>query len=324
MTTRRAFVAGGASLLAVGRARAQSRPYVMGYLGSGSAAANGPYQRAMLARLEELGYRERSNLVIARRFADGRLGRLPALAAELVALKPDLLFAGSTQATLAAVKATSTIPIVFVAVTDPEGLGIVKTLRRPGTNATGLSNQADEWQVKLVQLVKEAFPSASDVAVLYNPLNESEVRMLPALRQAGASLGLTLRPIEAPSPEGFVAAFKQLKARRPDVLYVVAGPLMHTHRERIVALVNEQRQPAVYGLPELVEAGGLMSYSFSLLEQHRVAAHVVSRILKGESPATLPVEQPTRFELVINLRTAKVQGISLPPGVLLRADRVIE
>jgi putative tryptophan/tyrosine transport system substrate-binding protein len=307
-----------------GRAGAQQRIYRIGYLSPLSVAASAPTRAAFFNRLEELGYRAEHNLVVDHRTADGRLDLLLGLAAELVALKPDILFAVGTQATLVASKATATIPIVFVAVTDPEGLGIVKSLRQPGGNATGLSNQADEQQLKLLQLVKEIFPAASDVAILYNPLNATEVRTLSALKQAAATLGLNLRVIEARAPRDFTPAFKLLKAKRPDVLYVMAGPLMFTERARIVALANSQHQAAVYGLDGFAEVGGLMSYSFSLTEQHRAAAAFIDKILKGASPAVLPVEQPTRFELVLNLRTAKALGMSFPAAVLVRADRVIE
>ncbi len=323
MISRRAILIAAASLAMTKRAGAQQRMYRMGYLGP-SSAADGANRAALFSRLEELGYRAGHNLVVEHRFADGRLERLPALAAELVALKPDILFAGGTQATLAASKATNTIPIVFVAVADPEGLGIVKNLRQPGTNATGLSNQADEFQIKLLQIVKDAFPAASDVAILYNPLNTPEVRQLPGLKRAGATLGLKLRVIEARTPRDFVPAFKLLKAKRPDVLYVIGGPLMFMERERVVALANGQHQAAVYGLPGFAEVGGLMSYSFNLIEQYRAAATFIDKILRGTNPAALPVEQPTRFELVLNLRTAKAQGINFPSVMLLRADRVIE
>lgn len=322
--TRRAILTAIGSLALVRNATAQPRTYRLAYLAGGSPVANSPYQRALVGRLEELGYREGQNLMIERRFADGRLERLPALAAALVQHKPDVLFATSTQATLAAVQATRTIPIVFAAVTDPEGLGIVKSLRQPGTNATGVSNQGDELQVKLLQLIREVFPSAMTVAVLHNPLNTSEVRIVAALKPAAATLALRLRPLEAASPESFEPAFQRLKAERPDVLYVLAGPLMFSQRERIVALANALRQPAVYGLREFVDAGGLMSYSFDLIEQHRIAAAVVVRILKGESPGAIPVEQPIRFELTLNRRAAQAQGVKFPEAVLLRADRVID
>ncbi len=324
MTSRRAILIGAASLIMTGRGGAQTRIYRIGYLGPSSAAATAPNRVAFSSGLEALGYRAGLNVAVEYRFAEGRLDRLPGLAAELVALKPDILFASGTQATLAASKATGTIPIVFVAVTDPNGLGIVKSLRQPGTNATGLSNQSHEFQLKLLQLVKDAFPDASDMAVLYNPLNVTEPRTLSALKQAGAKLGLNVRAIEAKAPGDFVPAFKLLKAKRPGVLYVIGGPLMFQERERIVALANGQHQAAVYGLSAFAEAGGLMSYSFRLIEQHRAAASYIDKILKGANPAALPVEQPTRFELVLNLRTAKAQGISFPSAMLVRADRVIE
>lgn len=175
-----------------------------------------------------------------------------------------------------------------------------------------------------MQLIKEAFPNASEVAILYNPLNALDARDLPVLKQAGATLGLNLRPVEARAPEDFVAAFNRLRVRPPEVLYVLGSPLVYNERQHIVALANRQRQPAVYALPDMAEAGGLLSYSFSLIEQSRAAATYIDKILRGASPATLPVEQPTRFELVLNLRTAKALGISFPSAILQRADRVIE
>lgn len=302
---------------------AQSRTYRIGYLGSSSDAAS-PNREALTGALDTLGYRVGRNLAVEYRFAEGLVERLPRLAAELVALRPDILFASGTQAALAASKATRTIPIVFVAVTDPDGLGIVKSLRRPGTNATGLSNQTDASQFKLLELAKEAFPAASEVAILYNPLNTYDGRTLSIMKQAAPALGLHLSPIETKAPADFVPAFQRLKARRPHVVYVMANPLTFQEREHIVALANGQRQAAVYGLSAFAEAGGLMSYSFSLIEQHRAAVSYIDKILKGADPATLPVEQPTRFELVLNLRVAKGLGISFPPALLARADRVLE
>jgi putative ABC transport system substrate-binding protein len=324
MTTRRVILTGAASLAVTGWASAEQRPRRLAYLVGSSPAANAPYQRALFGALAELGYREGHNLVVERRFAEGRFDRLSALAAELVALKPDVLFAPGSQGALAASKATRTVPIVFVAVSDPVGMGIIKTLRQPGTNATGLSNQAEEFHIKLLQLLKEVFPSASRVAVLHDPLNLPLVRMLPDLKQAGVTLALNLMVIEARSPEDLVAAFNVLKSERPDVLYVLGTAFFLSQRGRIVGWVNGQRQVAVYGLNEFADAGGLMSYSFSVVEQYRSAATFIDKILKGANPAELPVQQPTRFELVLNLKTAKAQGVTFPPAVLLRADRVIE
>ena len=303
---------------------AQPRTYRIGYLSPSSPASNAAHREALTSGLETLGYRVGRNVAVEYRSAEGLLERLPGLAAELVALKPDILFASGTQAALAASKATGTIPIVFVAVTDPDGLGIVKSLRRPGTNATGFSNQSDASQLKLLQLVKEAFPAVSEVAILYNPLNAYDGRTLSILKQASPTLGLHLSAIETKAPGDFVPAFQRLKAKRPDVVYVMASPLTFQEREHIVALANGQRQAAVYGLSAFAEVGGLMSYSFSLIEQHRGAASYIDKILKGANPATLPVEQPTRFELVLNLRTARALGISFPPAILVRADRMIE
>jgi putative tryptophan/tyrosine transport system substrate-binding protein len=324
MTTRREILTGAASLAMTRWASAEQRPRHMAYLTGSSPAATDPYQRALFGALAELGYRQGDNLVVDRRFAEGRFDRLPALAAELVALKPDVLFVTGSQATLAASKATRTVPIVFLAVSDPVGMGIIKALRRPGTNATGLSNQADEFHIKLLQLLKEVFPSALRVAVLHDPTNIPLVQMLPALKQAAATLALNLRAIEARSPEDLVTAFKLLKSERSDVLYVLGAAFFFSQRRRIVELVNGQRQVAVYGLNEFADAGGLMSYSFSLIEQYRSAATFIDKILKGANPAEVPVEQPTRFELVINLKTARAQNVTFPPAVLLRADRVIE
>jgi len=324
MTTRREILTGAASVAMIGRASAEQRPHRMAFLSGNSPAASAPYQRALLAALAELGYREGHNLVVDRRFAEGRFDRLSALAAELVALKPDVLFAGGSQATLAASKATRTVPIVFVAVSDPVGMGIVKTLRRPGTNATGLSNQADEFGIKILQLLKEAFPSASRVTVLHDPTNLPLVHMLPALKQAAATLTLSLRVIEVRAPEDLLAAFKVVKSERPDVLYVLGAAFFLSQRRRIVELVNAQRQVAVYGLNEFADAGGLMAYSFSVIEQYRSGATFIDKILKGANPSDLPVEQPTHFELVLNRKTAKAQGVTFPASLLTRADKILE
>ena len=307
-----------------GWASAAPRSYRLAYLVPASPAANELNQRALFGGLAELGYREGHNLVIDRRFAEGRLHQLPALAAELLALKPDVFFAGGSQATLAVSKATTTVPIVFVAVSDPVAMRIVKSLQRPGTNATGLSNQAEEFQIKTLQLLKEVFPSASRVALLHDPTNQPLVLMLPTLKQAAATLALNLRVIEARSPEDLVPAFELLKAERPDVLYVLSAAFFVSQRGRIVELVNAQRQVTVYGQNEFADAGGLMAFSFNTIEQYRASAAFIDKILKGANPADLPVEQPTRFDLVLNLKTARAQGVTFPRAVLLRADRVIE
>ena len=312
------------ALLAGTRAEAQPQAFRVAYLVGSSDATTRHLQKVLFGRLEELGYREGRNLVVERRFAEGRAERLPALAAELVALKPDIIFAGASQAALAASKATSTIPIVFVGVPDPVGIGIVKSLGRPATNATGLSAQSVEIHGKRLQLLKEVLPSATRVVVLHNPLNTPSLPILATLKDASKVLGFTIRVIETKSVQDFAPAFKLLETERPDVLYVIESPLIFVHRALIVEFANGARLPAMYGFSEFAEAGGLMSYSFILIEHYRVAATYIDKILKGARPTELPVEQPTRFELVLNLKTAKALGVKFPQSILLRADRVIE
>lgn len=296
----------------------------MAFLSAQSHAAIPHLQQALFGTLRQLGYREGDNLIVERRFAEGRLERLPALAAELAALKPDVIFAGASQATLAASKATSTIPIVFAAVSDPVGMGVVKSFARPGTNATGLSAQNIEIQSKRLQLLREVFPAASRVTVLYNPLNLVEQRMLATIKETSVALKLALKALEIRSGDDLTAAFQALDRERPDVLYVTESPLSFMHRARIVELANSRRLPAVYGTEEFADAGGLIAYAFNVAEQYRGAAAFIDKILKGAKPAELPVQQPTRFDMVLNMKTAKAQGVSFPPAVLARADRVIE
>jgi putative ABC transport system substrate-binding protein len=267
---------------------------------------------------------EGQNIVIERRFADGKLDRLPALAAELVNFKVDVIFAPPTTAALAAKKATSAIPIVFALVGDPVGTGFVASLARPGWNMTGLSTINVELGAKRLELLKEAFPTVSRVAVLLNPTDPSNVLQLKETQRAAQALGMQLLPIEAQRPEDFDPAFLAMTTGRADALLVMENPINFTHRKLIVDLSNKSRRPAMHALTELVDAGGLMSYSVSYPDQFRRAATYVDKILKGAKPADLPVEQPTKFELVINLKTAKALGLTIPPSLLFRADQVIQ
>jgi putative ABC transport system substrate-binding protein len=321
---RRVFIATCLSAVASRAALAQPRKHRLAMLTAQSKMGIAHLWREFSSTLEKLGYREDGNLIVERRFADGHLDRLPALAAELVAGRPDVFFASASQAALAAVKATSTIPIVFVAVADPVGLGLVKSLARPGTNATGLSAQNIEVHAKRLQLLKEAFPAASVVTVLHNPLNAVEHSMLEVLRKSAAPLHIELLIVQVRTEEDFPALFQRLEEAPTDVVYVLESPFSMTHRSRIVDFLNAKRIPALYGLPDFVEAGGLMAYSFPLLEHFRLGAQLVDKILKGAKPADLPIQQPTRFELVLNRRTARDQGIKFPPAFWGRADRVIE
>jgi putative ABC transport system substrate-binding protein len=325
-TRRRLFIATAAAglVLLVSKGNAQSRIYRMAFLSGQSPAPVAHLHQALMTSLRQLGYREGENLVVERRYAEGRLERLPALAAELVALKPDVFFASASQPALAAIKATGSIPIVFVAVSDPVGIGLVKSLARPGTNATGLSAQNIEVHSKRLQLLKEIFVSASEVTVLHNPLNVVEHHMIEVLKKTAGPLNIELRIVEIRSEQEIEPVFRTFDSRRVGVLYVLESPFSVMHRVRIVELINSRRLPAVYGLHEFVDAGGLMAYSFPLIEHFRVGAQYVDKVLKGAKPAELAVQQPTRFELILNLKTAKAQGVTFPPTLMARADRVVE
>ena len=301
-----------------------ARAYRMAYLGSGSDAGSAHLQNDLFAGLRELGYAEGENLVVERRFADGAFERLPGLAAELVALRPDVLFVTGTQGAVAAAQATRTTPIVFASVSYPVGMGLVRTLKNPGTNLTGLANQSDVLSRKRLELLKEVFPRSARVAVIHNPHNAVEALILAAIAEASGRLKLELTLVQVKTEQDYAQAFSELRSNRPDALYVIENPLSFTNRERIVDGVSGQRLPAVYGLAEFAGAGGLMSYSYSLPGQVRAAAKFVDRIFQGAKPADLPVELPAYFELVLNLRTAKAQGVRFPKAVLARADRVIE
>jgi putative tryptophan/tyrosine transport system substrate-binding protein len=323
---RRQFLARSLALALVASApvEAQPRTYRLVHLVTGGDASTKHLQSALSARLAELGYREGQNLVTERRFGDGRVERMPQLVAELLALKPDIFITTATPATLAAMKATRTIPIVFLGVADPVGSGIVKTLSHPEANVTGMSAQNVEIQQKRLQLLKESIPSILRVAVLYNPLNQPDLPSFERLSQAAKGLGLTLQTFEAKSELDFAPVFQAIDNRRFDAIYVLENALNFAHRVLIVELANSKRLPAIYGLSEFPEAGGLMAFSYPTVDNWRGGADYIDRIFRGAKPADLPVRQPTRFELVLNLKTAKSQGVTFPPEIVLRADRVIE
>ena len=275
--------------------------------------------------LRDLGYVEGRNVVIESRDAAGKYERLPALAAELVSLKVDLIVAAAYQATLAAKTATETIPIIMVAVADPVRVGLIASLVRPGGNITGLALFAGTEIVgKHLELLKEAVPNLSRVAILSNPANPMHAFRLREVEVAGRSLRVQLQILKAQGPEEFDSAFAAMTRERAGALYVVGDPTFVQHRRRFAELAARNRLPAVYELKEYAEAGGLMVYGPSTLEMFRRAATHVDKVLKGAKPGELPVEQPTKFELVINLKTAKALGLTIPPSLLLRADQVIE
>ncbi len=265
--------------------------------------------------------------MIEYRDADGKPERLPALAAELVALKVDVLVAPGTLAALAAKRATKTIPIVFPTVGDPVTDGLVTTLARPGGNVTGLSNLSPELVGKCLELLHQAIPGVSRVAILWQPdaVPERTGKDIGKRAEvAGQALGIRLQFVEVRGPADFDRAFSDMTRARAGALTVLSTPMFASERGRLVALAAENRLPAVYPLREFVDAGGLMAYGPNAIDLYRRAATYVDRILKGAKPGDLPVEQPTKFELVINLKTAKALGLTIPPSLLQRADQVIE
>lgn len=300
------------------------RRYRLAYLGAGSDAGSAHLQRRLFTGLREFSYAESGNLTVERRFADGVHERLPELAQELVARAPDVLFVTGTQAALAAAQVTREVPVVFVYVAYPVGMGLVRTIESPGTNLTGLANQTDVLCRKRLALLKEVLPRAARVAVIHDPHNPVEALMLAAMEEASAKLKLSLVPMPVRTEQDYEQAFRALQGLRPDALYVVENPLSFTNRALVVELVAGLRLPAVYGLAEFADAGGLMSYSCSIGEQMRASAKFVDKIFRGAQPADLPVEVPSAFELVLNLRTAAAHGVRFPPSVHARADRVIE
>jgi putative ABC transport system substrate-binding protein len=297
----------------------------IGFLSAATRTSSPHLTEAFLQGLRELGYVEGQNITIEYRWADGRFEQLPDLAGDLVHLKVDVIVAAVTQPSLAAKKATGTIPIVMVGVSDPVESGLVASLARPGTNITGTSSMTAEVVGKQLELLKETLPKISRVAALWNPANpvfqaiqrrETEV--------AARALGVQLQLVEARSPDEIDRAFAAMAKERTKALLVLGDPVFASHRKRIADLTTKHRLPSVSGTREYVESGGLMAYGTSFSDMYRRAAYYVDKILKGTKPADLPVEQPMKFELVINLKTAKQIGLTIPQSVLYRADKVIK
>ena len=296
----------------------------IGFLGGASPSAASHFLDAFRRGLRERGYVEGQNIVIEYRWAEGRQERLPGLAAELVGLKVDVIVAAITTAALAAKNVTTTIPIVMMVVNEPVRVGLVASLARPGGNITGLAAISDELWPKQLELLKEAVPMVSRVAVLWNPANFSHGPALKGIVVAARSLGMQPQLHEARGPDEFDSAFAAMTRARAGALLVVADTLFFLHRTRIADLAAKARLPAMYGSREHVEVGGLLAYAADYADLYRRGATYVDKILKGARPAGLPVEQPTKFELVINLKTAKALGLTIPRSVVLRANRVIE
>jgi putative tryptophan/tyrosine transport system substrate-binding protein len=325
---RRAFlgVITGGLLTAPLAAEAQQTAKIarIGFL---SPAADPRLREAFLQGLRDLGYVEGRNLVIEIRSAEGKFERLPALAAELVALKVDVIVVGGTPAALAAKQATTILPIVVSAAGDLVASGLVTSLTRPGGNVTGLSMLSSDLVGKCLELLKQAVPGVSRVAVLWQPgvLDEhTEKDILKGAEVAARALGVQLQFVEARGPKDFDRAFSEITRARPGALTVLPSSMFLTERRRLVDLAAKNRLPAVYFVREFVDAGSFMSYGPNLPDLSRRAATYVDKILKGAKPGDLPIEQPTKFELVINLKTAKGLGLTIPPSLLQRADQVIE
>jgi ABC-type uncharacterized transport system substrate-binding protein len=297
----------------------------IGYLTVASLTEEASSIEAFRRGLRELGYVDGQNVSIEQRSATGMYERLPELAVELVQLKVDFILTGGTSATRAAQKATSTIPIVMaVSSDDPVGSGFVVSLARPGGNITGLTSIARELSGKRLELLKEAVTKAGRVAVLWNPDNPGHKLRLKEIEIAARPLGMMLQALAARSLNELESAFRTASTGAADAMMVTSDALFNTYKQRIVELASKTRLPATYDRNDYVEAGGLMSYGVDVDDLYRRAAYYADKILKGAKPADLPVEQPTKFEFVINLKAAKQIGLTIPPNVLARADRVIK
>jgi putative tryptophan/tyrosine transport system substrate-binding protein len=307
----------------VARAQQPAKVPRIGFLRFGSASANVGRVAALRAGLRELGHVEGRNIAIEFRWAD-TIEQLPEHAAELVRMNVDVVFAMSSTEVEAVRQATTTIPIVFSAHADPVGLGHVASLARPGGNITGLTNILSDIVAKELEILKEAVPRATQIGVLFVPTAPSHRPSVDALETAGARLGIRLVMVPVRSVEDFDAAFATLAQQKADGFLVPAVPLMLTNRDRLAELGLAHRLPSMFGTREHVEAGSLMSYGANLNDLTRRAATYIDKILKGTKPADLPVEQPTRLELIINLKAARAIGVEVPPTLLARADEVIE
>jgi putative ABC transport system substrate-binding protein len=325
---RREFITllGGAALVWPLAARGQqpAKFPTIGFLGAESASTNQHFFDAFREGMREHGYIDGKNVTLVERWAEGRSERFPELIGELLSLKVNVILAVSIPAAFAAKHETATIPIVFIA-SDPLGTGLVASLARPGGNLTGFSLfLGDEFSSKWLELLKETVPHVSRVALLWNPTNPASSHYVTVLRGAAEKLGIVLQLQAVNDPDQFEHAFTTIVAARAQALVVVVDPLTVRYRGRIVELATTNQLPAMYGFREFVDVGGLIAYGVNVPYLCRRAAVYVDKILKGVKPADLPVEQPTKFELVINLKAAKALGIEIPATLLARADDVIE
>jgi putative tryptophan/tyrosine transport system substrate-binding protein len=296
----------------------------IGFLGATSPSVESARTEAFRQGLRELGHVEGKNIVIEYRWAEEKFDRLPALAAELVRLNVEIIVTGGSTSTGAAKEATTTIPIVMAQVNDPVGSGFVASLARPGGNITGLSTLAPEISGKQLELLKEIVPRLSRAAVFGTSTAPGNAQALRETELAAAALGVQLQSLEVRRPKDIESSFRAASKGHANAALVLSSPVLNSQRKQIADLAIKSRLPAIYFNPEFVEDGGLMSYSVSFTDLFRRAATYVDKILKGTKPADLPVEQPTKFEFIINLKAAKQIGLTIPPNVLARADRVIK
>ena len=326
MNTRRKLVmALGASALTASFGsfpQQQGKVWRVGFLGTSTASGYAP--EALRAGLRELGYVDGKNLVIEWRFAEGKNERLPGLATELVNLKVDVIVAQGTPATSAAQKATTNIPIVMATIGDPVGAGFVKSLARPGGNITGLTNISGDISAKHLEMLLSMVPKLSRVVVLVNPENPSNTMALRNVQAAARRTGVTILSFEARAPQEIENAFSQMPRQKAGALIVARDAFFNQQVRQIAELAAKNRLPTICGIREYVEAGGLMSYGHNQADNYRRAATYVDKIFKGAKPSDLPVEQPTKFELFINRKTAKALGLTIPQSLLISADKVIE
>ena len=325
---RRAFVAGNIALLAAplgAEAQPAGKVPTVGWVEAGSRSANQHFLDAFRQALSDLKYVEGQNIVIEDRWADGQEDQFSKLIAELIRLKVDLVVVASTSGAAAAKSTVRTTPVVFWGVSDPVGIGVVSSLAHPGGNITGVSlGLEDGLAGKWLELMREAVPNSSRIGVLWNPDAHGPRDRVKDLRMAAATVKVTLYTFEVHSPTEFGAAFNAMSKAHVSGLIVIMDPLTLRHRDHIVRLAAQTRLPGIYGFSEFARAGGLLTYGPSVPDQARRAAVYVDKILKGAKPADLPVEQPTKFELLVNLKTAKALGLTIPQSLLLRADQLIE
>ena len=307
----------------VAQAQQPTKVYRIGYLTNASLSSVAARTEAFHQGLRELGYVEGKNIVIEWRSTEGKADRQPGLAAELVRLKVDVIVTGGPAATRAAKEATVAIPIVMAFDIDPVGSGFVATLARPGGNITGLSTLSPEISGKRLELLKEIVPKLSRVAVLGNSTVPGNAQALRETERAAGALKVQLQYLEVQGPKDVETAFREASKRRADAVLVLQSAVLTSHRKQLIELAVKSRLPAIYDRAEFVEDGGLMTYSVSSTDLFRRAAYYVDKILKGAKPADLPIEQPTKFEFIINLKAAKQIGLTFPPNVLALADRII-